>query len=352
MATRVPIEPLTQWAQAIFAAEGVPATGAQILADNLAYAERRGFRSHGFIRMPIYLQRTRAGGIVADAQPVVTRRHGAVAVVDCADGPGAVGAMFASALAAEIAREAGIGLVAACNANHFGAAGFYTEELAHRGLLSVILSNTDAAMAPPFGGKSVLGTNPIAAGAPPVGELTPLLDMATTHVAYGKLLVAARSGDPIPLDWAVDVDGKPTSDATKGLDGALLPSGGPKGFGLAFFVDVFAALSGALVSPDVHPLYGERSIPQKLGFSVIAVDAEMLGKAEVFQSRLDRLVDAVHAAGGADVPTPMIPGEPEQRFEREANGELSLDDEDIAELDALAKMYALPLPFEAASPRS
>lgn len=352
MVTRAPIEPLTQWAQMLFAAEGVPAGDAQTLADNLAYAERRGFRSHGFIRMPIYLERTRAGGIVADAQPVVTRRQGAVAVVDCADGPGAVGAMFASVLAGKIAREAGIGLVAACNANHFGAAGFYTEELAHRGLLSMVLSNTDAAMAPPFGGKRVLGTNPIAAGVPPVSGLTPLLDMATTHVAYGKLLVAARSADPIPLDWAVDVDGKPTSDATRGLDGALLPSGGPKGFGLAFFVDVFAALSGALVSPDVHPLYGERSIPQKLGFSVIAIDAEMLVGTEVFHSRLARLIDAVHAAGGADVPTPMIPGEPEQLHEREAKGELSLSDEDVAELDALAKRYATPLPFEVSSPRS
>jgi ureidoglycolate dehydrogenase (NAD+) len=346
MGARAPIEALTHWAQALFAAEGVPAQGAQTFADCLAYAERRGIRTHGFIRIPIYLERIRAGGIVADAGPVELRRHGAVAVVDCADGPGPVGAMFASELAGHIAGDVGIGLVAACNANHFGAAGFYAEVLAHRGLLSVILSNADAVMAPPFGGKRVLGTNPIAVGAPPVGELTPLLDMATTNVAYGKLIVAARSGTPIPLDWAVDVDGQPTSDATRGLDGALLPLGGPKGFGLAFIVDVFSALGGAQVSPDVHPLYGERSIPQKLGFSVIAINAEMLGGTEVFHSRLKRLIDAVHAAGSDDVPKPMIPGEPEQRQEREAHGQLWLSDEDVAELDLLAKTYALPLPFE------
>lgn len=346
MATCAPIEGLTQWAQAVFAAEGVPARDAHTLADNLAYAERRGIRTHGFIRIPIYLERIRAGGIVADARPVVTHREGAVAVVDCADGPGAVGAMFASELAGQIAGDAGIGLVAACNANHFGAAGFYAEVLAHRGLVSVIVSNADAVMAPPSGGRRVLGTNPIAVGAPPVGALTPLLDMATTHVAYGKLIVAARSGTPIPLDWAVDADGQPTSDAARGLDGALLPLGGPKGFGLAFMVDVFSALGGAQVSPDVRPLYGERSIPQKLGFSVIAINAQMLGVSEVFHSRLERLVEAVHAAGSGDVPTPMIPGEPEQRQEREAGGQLSLSDEDVAELDALANAYALPLPFE------
>lgn len=350
MDTRVPIEGLTQWAQALFAAEGVPAQGAQTLTDNLAYAERRGIRTHGFIRMPIYLERIRAGGIVAGAQPVVTSRRGAVAVLDCEDGPGAVGALFATELAGEIADDAGIGLVAACNANHFGAAGFYAEVLANRGLLGVILSNSDAVMAPPAGGKRVLGTNPIAVGAPRVGELTPLLDMATTNVAYGKLLVAARSGAPIPLDWAVDVDGRPTDDATRGLDGALLPLGGPKGFGLAFIVDVFSALGGARVSPDVHPLYGERSIPQKLGFDVIAIKAEMLGGADVFHRGLERLVGAVHAAGGDDVPTPMIPGEHEQRYEREANGQLWLSEEEVAELESLARAYASPLPFEISSP--
>ena len=352
MATRASVEALTQWAQSVFAAEGVPAPGAQTLADNLGWAERRGIQTHGFIRIPIYLERIRAGGIVADARPVVTRREGAVAVVDCADGPGAIGAMLASELAGEIAGDAGIGFVAACNANHFGAAGFYAEILAHRGLVSAILSNADAVMAPPFGGKRVLGTNPIAVGAPPVGELTPLLDMATTNVAYGKLLVAARSGTPIPLDWAVDVDGQPTSDAKRGLDGALLPLGGPKGFGLAFIVDVFAALGGAYVSPDARPLYGERSRPQKLGFNVIAINAEMLGGTEIFHSRLERLIDAVHAAGSGDVPMPMIPGEPEQRHEREANGQLLLSDEELAELDALAEAYALPLPLETSSPTS
>ena len=209
----------------------------------------------------------------------------------------------------------------------------------------MILSNADAVMAPPFGGKRVLGTNPIAVAAPAVGELTPLLDMATTHVAYGKLIVAARSGDPIPLDWAVDVDGQPTDDAAQGLDGALLPSGGPKGFGLAFVVDLFAALSGALVSPDAHPMYGDRATPQKLGFSVIAINPEMLGGTEVFESRIERLVAAVHAAGGDGVPAPMIPGEPEQHREREADGQLALTGEDVAELDALAKAYAVPLPL-------
>jgi ureidoglycolate dehydrogenase (NAD+) len=345
MATGAVIEELTYWAKTVFAAERVPDPDASIVAENLAYAERRGIRSHGFIRIPIYIERIRAGGIVADARPVVTGRHGAVAVVDCADGPGAVGAMFATELAGQIASDAGIALVAACNANHFGAAGFFAQELADRGLISAVLSNSDVAMAPPGGGKPVLGTNPIAVGVPAVGELTPLLDMATTRVAYGKLLVAAQSDAPIPLDWAVDANGQPTSDAKSGLSGALLPMAGPKGFGLAFMIDAFSALGGAQVSPDVHPLYGERSIPQKLGFSVIAVNPGLLGGVELFRSRMERLVDAVHTGGREDAPAPMIPGEPEQRQEREANGQMWLSDEEVADLGVLADAYRLPLPI-------
>lgn len=345
MTTSASVEGLEHWASAVFAAERVPAADANIVAENLAYAERRGIRSHGFIRIPIYIERIRAGGIVADAQPVVTGRQGAVAVADCADGPGAVGAMFATGLAGQIATEAGIGLVAACNANHFGAAGYYAQALADRGLLGVVLSNSDAAMAPPGGGKPVLGTNPIAIGVPPAGELTPLLDMATTNVAYGKLIVAAQSDDPVPLDWAVDTNGEPTSDAKSGLSGALLPMGGPKGFGLAFMIDAFSALGGAHVSPDVNPLYGDRSIPQKLGFSVIAVNPGLLGGAGQFRSRIERLVGAVHNAGRGDAPAPMIPGEPEQRQEREAGGQLSLSDEEVADLGVLAETYRVPLPL-------
>ena len=339
------VSELGQWARSVFAAERVPAPDANTVAENLAYAERRGIRSHGFIRIPIYIERIRAGGIVADAQPAVMSRQGAVAVVDCADGPGAVGAMFASQLAGQIASEAGIGLVAGCNANHFGAAGFYAQALADRGLLGVVLSNSDAAMAPPGGGKPVLGTNPMAVGVPAAGELTPLLDMATTSVAYGKLIVAAQSDMSIPLDWAVDADGNPTSDAKAGLSGALLPMAGPKGFGLAFIIDAFSALGGARVSPDVHPLYGERSIPQKLGFSVIAVNPGSFGGAGPFRSRMERLIGAVHSAGREDAPAAMIPGEPEQRQEREANGRLELSDEEVGDLRVLAETYRLPLPL-------
>jgi LDH2 family malate/lactate/ureidoglycolate dehydrogenase len=198
-------------------------------------------------------------------------------------------------------------------------------------------------MAPADGGKPVLGTNPIAISAPAVDGLTPLLDMATSNVAYGKLIVAANSGTPIPLGWAVDCDGQPTTDPQAGLDGALLPLGGPKGFGLAFMIDVLCALGDANVSPDVHPLYGERSTPQRLGFSTIAINPEPLAGTALLTSRLTRLVDAVHGAARDVDASAMIPGEPEQRHERDSIKSASLADETLAELQVLASTYELPL---------
>ena len=319
---------------------------ATVLAANLAFAERRGTSSHGFVRTTIYFERMAAGGIVASALPAVATRSGATAVVDCHDGPGAVGAMAATELAAELAGEHGVGLVAGRNANHFGAAGFYAEVLAERGLLGVALCNTDVVMAPPDGGKRVLGTNPLAIATPtrtPEG-VRPLLDMATSHVAYGKLIVAEKAGEQIPLGWAVDVDGKPTTDARAGLDGAILPAAGPKGFGLAFMIDVFAVLGGAEPSPDVGAFYGDRAAPQRLGFTIVAVDPSVLAGADVFDRRVRRLSKHVQEGGVEGQPPPMVPGEPEQR--REDAGQSMISAEVVNELTALGDRLSIPFPRE------
>ena len=344
--SRFGLSGISEWARTLLTAHGMPATSAATVVESLAYAERRGIHTHGFIRLRVYLERLQAGGIIADAEPVIERRQGAVAIVDCANCAGAVGAMFATEVAADTARCNGISLVAGRNANHFGAAGFYAQTLADRGLLSIVVCNTDAVMAPAAGGRPVLGTNPIAIGAPSVGKLTPLLDMATSNIAYGKLIIAANSSLPIPLGWAIDRDGKPTTDPRAGLDGALLPLGGPKGFGLAFMIDVLCALGDANVSPDVHPLYGERSIPQKLGFSIIAINPELLAGSTLLTSKLTRLIEAVHGATRNTEAVTMIPGEPEQCFERNSRV-MWLTDETHAQLRALADTYELPLPTEA-----
>jgi LDH2 family malate/lactate/ureidoglycolate dehydrogenase len=208
----------------------------------------------------------------------------------------------------------GLALVLSHNANHFGAAGQYTERLNRDGLFAIAACNTDSVMCAPFGGKPVLGTNPLAVGIPMIGGFGPTLDMATTEASYGKILVAERNESPIPLGWAVDSEGLPTTSAKSALNGALLPAGGPKGFGLAFMIDALLGVGGAQSSPFVGALYGDPAEPQRLGHAFLAISLDSLGMTEAYSDSMGRLIDAVHASGTPTCPTPMVPGEREKEF--------------------------------------
>ena len=342
-----PAATLRDWTTRLLIRVGLSAAAARAVGDNLLYAERIGVRTHGLVRLPIYVQRIQAGGIVKDAEPSPLIDRGAVLTLDCGDGPGAYGALVATDLACARAREYGVAVVVGTRANHFGAAGFYVNRLADLGLVGLIGCNTDIVMAPPGGGKRVLGTNPLAIAVPAKkGQPRPVLDMATSEVAYGKLIVAAQEGRSIPETWAVDRDGKPTTDASAGLAGALLPAAGPKGFGLAFMIDLLSALGGAAVSPDVSALYGQDDAPQNLGFFLLAIDPAALDPGNrVLRERLARLTQMVQNGRSDGSPNPMIPGEPERRFAETHGNRIQVTAATAAELSGLGKLYRVPFPI-------
>jgi LDH2 family malate/lactate/ureidoglycolate dehydrogenase len=298
-------------------AAGLEQSSAVGVVDNLEYAELRGFGSHGFLRLPTYVERIMAGGISRRPEIVVVNDQPSMAIVDAGAAIGAYSASICTDMAITKAIEGGVGVVIARNANHFGAAGYYTDRIAARGLLGIVACNTDAVMCAPFGGTAVLGTNPISIAAPVIHGLRPQLDMATSEVAHGKIIGARDRGEQIPLGWAVDTDGVPTSDPVQGLVGALLPSGGAKGFALAFMIDCLVAVGGARTSHEVSALYGDRSAPQELGHVFIAIAVDQVQSLAEYSSHVADLTAAVHdsAAPGSSRP-PVIPGEPElQRLE-------------------------------------
>lgn len=302
------------WTQALLAAAGLANDACRDTAASLRYAEERGFASHGFIRCRTYVDRIRAGGIATDAQPEIVRDLGGLVVVDAKSSAGAFSAMWCSDLVAQRAKLSGLCLVISRNANHFGAAGQYTERLNGDGLFAIATCNTDAVMCAPFGGKPVLGTNPIAVGAPVTGGFGPTLDMATTEASYGKILVARRYESPIPEGWAVDSEGCPTTSAEAALNGALLPAGGAKGFGLAFMIDALLGVGGAQSSPFVGALYGDPAEPQRLGHAFLAISLDRLGMTEAYDNSMSRLMAAVHSSGSPTRPRPLVPGEKEKDF--------------------------------------
>jgi LDH2 family malate/lactate/ureidoglycolate dehydrogenase len=333
------------WATDVLVGAGLDADDARVVASSLIFAELRGVKTHGLLRLGIYVDRIRAGGINGKAKTDTIADLGALVIIDADAAAGAVSGTYACDIAVERAREHGVGCVIIRNGNHFGASAFFTNRIADAGLLGLAACNTESVMSAPGGGRPVLGTNPIAVAVPLPYTSRPQLDMATTTVSQGALLVAKANNESIPLGWAVDVNGQPTTSPIEGLAGALTPVGGPKGFGLAFVVDTLVALAGANVSPSVTALDADPKDPQQLGQFFMAIRADAAESLNGYQERIGALVDAIHDSG-IDGPRPMAPGEPETTRERQSNGKFILSPSTIDALNSIAaKVGAPPLAF-------
>lgn len=338
-------ESLVTWASKVLENLGLPAEDAAVVAENLAFSDLRGVSSHGFIRLETYATRIRAGGINPRPDISIARDQGALVILDAGNGAGAATGSKATDLAIERAAKFGIGAVITRRSNHFGAAAFFTSRMADHGYVGFAACNTDKVMCGPFGGKAVLGTNPIAVALPVDSEVRPQLDMATSEASYGKLLVAARDGKPIPHGWAVDSQGNPTSSPDEGIAGALLPSGGPKGFGLAFIVDALVALAGAATSPEVGELYGDPSCPQQLGHLFIAISAGSTDDAATYRESIQQFVAKVHKSALEHAPSPVLfPGEPELNRQKCSNGLIEVAGPLAQSLESVADLTHVPLP--------
>ena len=347
----VELAAMEEWTARVLVHSGLSESDAECVARNLAFAESRGLATHGFLRLPVYVDRVTSGGINKDARFRIDRDVGALVIVDADHGAGAASGVYAADLAVERANIHGIGCAIARNANHFGASAFFTNRIADAGLVGIAMCNTESVMCAPFGGRPVLGTNPLAVAVPLPSDKRPQLDMATRTASQGKLIMAEQAGEPVPLGWAVDTKGRPTESAAGGLAGALLPSGGPKGFGIAFAIDTILAVAGARVSHEVGALRGEASEPQRLGHAFIALRADVVGSLAEYRQRVTSLVDAIHDSGVEEQAAPLAPGEPELIHVHKMDGRFELGGELVKNLRRLADSAGIALPeqFSAAS---
>jgi LDH2 family malate/lactate/ureidoglycolate dehydrogenase len=305
------------FAQRLLLAHGISEADANIVAGCLVSADLRGVDTHGLARLPIYLDRLRRGLINPRPALVPQRITPVAAALDGENGFGFVVGTRAMNEAIEIAREYGLGLVCVRRSTHFGMAASYVLQALDAGLVSLVFSNASPAM-PPWGGrKGLLGTNPFAAGAP--GNPPFLLDMSTAVAARGKIRKAERRGEAIPLGYALDAAGRPTTDAAAALAGVVLPVGGYKGSGLSMLMDILGGvLTGAAYAGDVGDQYKVFDRPQDVGHFFLAMKADLFVSQEEYRARMDMLVRRVRecpkAEGFAEI---LIPGEPETRHEQE-----------------------------------
>ena len=344
---------LEAFASAVLRVVGVPQADAATVAEALVGANLEGIDTHGVSRLAIYTRRVRAGLIAAAPELRWSHPAAAVALLDADNALGPVAAVAAVDEAVRLAGIEGIGMVAVAHTNHAAALSIYTERAAAAGCAALLVGNTPPAM-PPWGGRTpFLGTNPLsfATPAPTLEEPPVVVDMATTLVARGAIIMAARQGQPILEGWAIDAEGQPTTDAQAALAGAVLPMAGAKGYALALMIEILSAVfSGAAWGPQVRSPYDDWTAPTDAGLWCLAIDLAPLMSGDTYAHRLGGLLDglrATPAAAGAQI---RIPGErrAQVRAERGASG-IPIDATTRAELDTLAtEVGVAPLEWEPA----
>jgi ureidoglycolate dehydrogenase (NAD+) len=301
-----------RWGRALLEAAGLEPAAAATVAESLVWTSLRGTDSHGVARIPVYVERLRAGVINGRPRPSLMRREGAVAVVDGDQGPGQVASVFATDVTIELAREHGVGVAVVRRSAHFGAAAYYAMRAAEQGLVAMAMTNTEPLVIPHGGAEAALGTNPICLAAPSAGGVFNL-DMATSQVAMNRVWNARDEGRPIPEGWGVDAEGRTTTDAAAVVAG--MPLGGYKGYGLALMVEVLCGvLAGAGVRHGVGELYGGEAAPQDTGHFHLAIDPERTVGRDRFEAVLERLLGELRAIPPAPgFEEVLVAGDPEER---------------------------------------
>ncbi|KAI1392727.1 putative malate/L-lactate dehydrogenase [Hypoxylon trugodes] len=333
-----------KFVEAVLAGNGVPEANAAVVAKCLVAADLRGVDTHGINRIPSYMARVRDGILDATASPELTKITPVVGQVNAKNAFGFLAAAIGMDAACGMAREFGIGMVSIKHSNHYGMAAWVVKKAIDAGMMSLVFTNSSPAL-PPFGGKSkLIGVSPIACGAPGGKEKPFILDMAPSVAARGKIYKAKRRGEKIPLDWALDAEGKPTDDPAAALEGVMLPMGGPKGSGLSIMMDVFSGvLSGSAFAGGVTGPY-DTSRPSDVGHFLVAIKPDLFMSLNDFRERMDflyrRIVDSEKAAG---VDRIYFPGEIEQltEEEREKTG-IPLVQAEIDALNEEAKRVGKP----------
>jgi (2R)-3-sulfolactate dehydrogenase (NADP+) len=282
---------------------GATPSMAAATAAALVAAELDGIPSHGASRIPQYCGHVKNGRASGSAVPKVARERGGACLVDAGGGLAFEACALAVREVIARARTHGVAFASVTNSNHFGVAAYHAEPIAEAGLVGLAFGNSPAAM-PMWGGRRALfGTNPIAAAFPRRDAPPIVVDLSLSEVARGKLMVAAREGKPIPLGWALDRDGNPTTDPKAGLDGMMVPAGGAKGAMLALTVELLVcALSGAAFGFESDSFFTDAGRPTRIGQAFLAIDPGALAGREVFLERVETLVTAMLADSGVRLP--------------------------------------------------
>jgi (2R)-3-sulfolactate dehydrogenase (NADP+) len=289
---KLPVAELQKVVSSHFQSLGLSPEHAAQFSQIILEAEAEGNAGHGLSRIAQYTSQLRAGGLNPQPEMRLEQTRPSVVILHADGAPGPVAGLFAVEVLSKLSKEQGNATIAVRGAGHSGVLSAYVGRLAREGLVALALANTPPAIAP----GPVLGTNPIALAAPAAPEPV-VVDTSVSVVARGKIMSAAKKGEPIPQGWAIDQQGNPTTDAKAALEGSLLPIGGGKGYALAVLVEILAgALAGDILSPDLPLPWAPPEQAAKPGLLLLAFDPAAFGSG--YAARMAQMIGALQAAGG------------------------------------------------------
>jgi (2R)-3-sulfolactate dehydrogenase (NADP+) len=296
------LDELRTLAVAVLVAHDTSEVNAAYVADALVAAEADGQKGHGMSRLPSYAAQAASGKVDGRAVPDAEDVSTAAVRIDAKGGFAFPAMDMAIHRLTALAANTGIAVAVVRRSHHFGQAGYHVERLAEHGLIGLLFGNSPKAIAPWGGRQGVFGTNPIAFAAPRRQGLPLLIDLSLSKVARGKVMLAAKCGEPIPEGWAFDTDGRPTTDAAAALAGTMAPMGDAKGAALVMMVEILAAaLTGANFGFEASSFFDAEGEPPGVGQMLLAIDPERLSGGS-FAGRIETLLATVLGQPGTRLP--------------------------------------------------
>ncbi len=348
--SKIHISDLKNFCRDALCRAGMDAAEAAMAADVLTETDAYGLHTHGSKNLSGYLHKAAVGGLDLHGKFEIVAEGPAYAVADAHNALGMVTSCKAMQLACGKAAQSGIALVTVRHSCHFGAASYYVNMAAKRGMIGLAMSNVDPNMTIPGAKGMVLGNDPVAYAAPSVSEPSVFLDIALSNVASLKVVQARKDGRQIPPTWIVDKDGLPTTDPSHyPEEGAMQPMGAHKGYGLAVLVELLTAiLSGGPTSAsgEIVSWCFEPEKKNNVSHVFIAINPALFGMEQPVAERVEALSEKLHAAPTAAGGKIFVPGEIEWEKQRKASAEgITLPPEVEQSIRALAEETGLPLPL-------
>ena len=299
-AGRVDPSELKNFASGVFRRVGMGREDAALLSESLVYADLGGTHSHGVLRVPEYVAKLSGSGVDPKARPQIANDNGACLVVDGNNSMGQIGAHFAMSKVIERCDEFGIAAAAVRGSNHCGTMAYYATMALPHDMIGIATTNALPTMAPWGGAERILGINPLGVAIPAAEENPIVFDAAFSGSSHGKIRIHHQKGIALPEGWALDREGRPTTDPAAAMDGLLMPIGGFKGTALALIVGILSSmLSGAAYGTELGNMEDGPEAGRD-GHFFAAIEIGAFEDANRFKDRVDKAVREIHSCRLAD----------------------------------------------------